>query len=97
MAGEDPEYLKWLRQQPCDVFDGTCMGPIEAHHSTGRKRGIGTKNHDHTCIPLCHKHHVHDFHMHSGHFRDWDREKRAAWQFERSTEYRCRYLAKDCF
>lgn len=91
MADEDPDYVRWLRQQPCDVSDG-CFGNVEAHHSTGLGRGKGQRNDDHTTIPLCHKHHQ-DFHSHRGKFFSWDREKRAHWQHERSTEYRCRYLA----
>jgi hypothetical protein len=89
----DLRYMSWLRALGCDaasaerpgasVDDRICYGPIHAHHSTGLGRGKSTKNSD--------------FHSLTGLFRDWDRERIAAWQHERSTEYRCRYLAKDCF
>jgi hypothetical protein len=102
----DLRYMSWLRALGCDaasaerpgasVDDRICYGPIHAHHSTGLGRGKSTKNSDHATIPLCMKHHS-DFHSLTGLFRDWDRERIAAWQHERSTEYRCRYLAKDCF
>jgi hypothetical protein len=49
----DPEYLRFVRRQPCCVC-GRSWG-IEASH-TG-PRGLGQKASDHSCIPLCWKHH----------------------------------------
>ena len=49
----DPEYLRFIRGQPCCVC-GRTWG-IEAAH-TG-PRGLGQKASDHSCIPLCWKHH----------------------------------------
>src|SRR5437899_8847321 len=49
----DPEYLRFIRGQPCCVCERTWG--IEAAH-TG-PRGLGQKASDHSCIPLCWKHH----------------------------------------
>src|SRR5882724_5346694 len=49
----DPDYLRFVRQQPCCVCERTWG--IEAAH-TG-SRGLGQKASDHSCIPLCWKHH----------------------------------------
>ena len=49
----DPAYLRFIRQQPCCIC-GRTWG-IEAAH-TGL-RGLAQKASDHSCIPLCWKHH----------------------------------------
>jgi hypothetical protein len=65
----DPGFLAYLRRQPCEAAHlGDCSGPIEAAHIRysdshhGRNPGMGRKNHDRHCNPLCHHHHHHDQH-----------------------------------
>ena len=57
--GSHPEYLAWVREQPCwftGALFSACEGRIHAHHA-GRKPGVGMKADDLTAIPLCAKHH----------------------------------------
>src|SRR5438876_7146610 len=49
----DPDYIRFVRGQPCCVCERTWG--IEASH-TG-PRGLGQKASDQSCIPLCWKHH----------------------------------------
>lgn len=67
MAGEDPEYVAWIRKQPCCAC-GSRVG-VDAHHHTagstqptvgqrGRRaqaRGMGQRAHDEATMPLCDK------------------------------------------
>jgi hypothetical protein len=56
MAGEDPAYVSWVRQQTCMAdWTGQCRGAVQAHHAG--KRGLGQRSDDDTCIPLCDGHH----------------------------------------
>jgi hypothetical protein len=66
----DPGFLAYLRRQPCEAAHlGGCSGPIEAAHirysdvAAGRNPGLGRKNHDRHCTPLCRAHHQHDQHL----------------------------------
>lgn len=73
----DPEYMAWIRRQPCAASAlSPCHGRVEADH-TGR-RGYGQRAHDATCIPLCHSHHMQraDF---SGPFKTWDQYHMRRW------------------
>lgn len=65
----DKGYLAWLRRLPCvaGLVEGGCEGPVEAAHlrfgTPDRPNpGLGRKNHDRHCTPLCRKHHQHDQH-----------------------------------
>jgi Putative HNHc nuclease len=52
-----PEYLAWLREQPCAVGLG-CEGRTEACHvRKGTDGGMGMKPSDNFALPLCQKHH----------------------------------------
>lgn len=61
----DPGFLAYLRRQPCEAAHlGGCKGPIEAAHVrySDASRGVvnpgmGRKNHDRHCLPLCAHHH----------------------------------------
>lgn len=57
MAGEDRDYVAWIKGQPCAAagMGDACSGAIEAHHA-GRK-GLSQRAHDRTCVPLCVRHH----------------------------------------
>lgn len=60
MAGEDPHYIAWIKQQPCAVM--FCRGhPIEAHHRI-QERYSQHRVHDTETIPLCAAHH-HELHQ----------------------------------
>ena len=52
-----PQYLSWLRLQPC-----LCCGrrPVNPHHCSSE--GTAKRNHDQICVPLCFDCHraVHD-------------------------------------
>lgn len=66
----EPEYLQWVRQQPCAMLGhGECLGAMHAHHPTGRK-GMGTKRADSEAYALCTKHHT-ERHALSGPFKNW--------------------------
>ena len=46
-----PEYLRWIRLQPCLVDHVVA----QAHHTTAG--GVGTKGSDYRTVPLCWRHH----------------------------------------
>lgn len=52
----DPEYLAWIRTQPCIMCTGWIDPTVEAHHYGGR--AFGTKAPDRLAIPLCLWHHT---------------------------------------
>lgn len=54
----DEAYLAFIRRQPCLVPG--CTRPAEAHHF-GRG-GTALKCSDYETVPLCHEHHVHQWH-----------------------------------
>ena len=94
MAGEDPEFIRWLRLQPCALatFCGDRSGP--PHHARHNVGG-GQRAHDSRAIPLCPKHHD-DFHDGAGPFLGWDRQQRRDWmdqQIERWNNAYVRALA----
>jgi hypothetical protein len=82
---KDPEYLRWVREQPCCVHREEHYGPIHAHHRTGA--GLGLKASDHETMPLCQRHHD-EFHAATGYFRYWDKQQRREWQDETAQWYR---------
>ena len=50
----NPDYLAYIRRQPCLVCGGAC-GPSEAHHEYGH--GTSIKGSDFRALPLGTKHH----------------------------------------
>ncbi len=48
---QDPDYLRFIRRQPCLIDHAAA----EAHHC--RVGGIGTKCSDYRTVPLCRPHH----------------------------------------
>lgn len=78
----DPVYRARVRALPCLLaVTGKCLGAVEAHHA-GERDAKGRKPGDDTCVPLCHRHHVAEWHGASGHFKSWSRERRRAWARE---------------
>lgn len=73
MAGEAPEYARFVRGLPCCVCS---RRPVEAHHAG--ERGLGKRAHDETCIPLCREHHA-AWHDAGPPFRGMTKEQRRAW------------------
>ena len=52
-----PEYLDWLRDQPCAI-GGTCAGRTQACHvRRGTDGGMGLKPSDQYALPMCGAHH----------------------------------------
>lgn len=112
MAGEDPQYVQWIREQPCCA----CESPfgVQAHHHTGgttapvfpkdgeplasneRPRGKSERAHDTWCIPLCIKCHA-NLHGFHGLFSPFDQKQRRAWQDEWVRHFRERWLDKETF
>jgi hypothetical protein len=45
----DPQYIKWVRRQPC-LVDHVAAN---AHHTTAK----GAGGSDYRCVPLCPRHH----------------------------------------
>lgn len=89
MAGEDPEYTRWLQWQPCAHCE---KSPCEAHHKTGA--GMGLRAHDHEAFSLCHWHHM-DFHGQAGPFEHMDKQARRVWQEDKVKEYRSLWSVSD--
>ncbi len=91
MAGEDPEYAAFLRTLPCCMMGhGPCVGAVHVHHEPGRK-GLGTRNHDHTGKPLCAGHHT-QRHSLSGPFKGWNKWRIRDWEASTATKLRGVYL-----
>ncbi len=78
MAGEEPGYLRRVRELGCVIYDSRCQGPTEAHHATGRK-GMGQRNHDHLAMGLCALHHA-ERHSLSGYFKGMNKAAVRAWE-----------------
>ena len=54
----NPQYLAWLREQPCSI-GGTCAGQVQACHvRRGTDGGMGLKPSDHYALPMCSQHHA---------------------------------------
>ena len=90
MAGEDPEYLEYLRGEPCCSCGR--WGASVPHHKTGA--GMGTRAHDHEAMPLCddlRKSCHRDLHQFQGAFEGMSRLLRATWQDTQIQEHRARY------
>ena len=91
MANEEPEYLKFVRSQPCAMAgNGPCSGEMHAHHPQGGK-GMGTRNHDSRAIPLCAKHHT-ERHSLSGAFKAYDKRRVREFEAQASERLRRQYL-----
>ena len=88
MAGEDPTYTTWLREQPCCV-DHECQGPVQVHHITGA--GLALRAHDWEGMPLCLLHHS-QLHDARGYFRLMKKDEKRAWQRHQVAAARLRYL-----
>ncbi len=90
MAGEDLDYVLWVKRNPCCAAGmSACQGGVEADH-TGR-RGLGQKAHDNTCISLCSGHHA-QRDAFWGPFRDLTRERMRAWLDGHVVRLRVKYL-----
>lgn len=60
MRYDNPEYRKWIRQQPCTACKAEI--DIQPHHwQTPTNHGVGLKPDDTWCMPLCGAHH-HEIH-----------------------------------
>lgn len=81
MAGEDPDYVAWVRTLPCCYCAG--RNSVEAHHRTGA--GMARRAHDRETMPLCLRCH-HDFHGLAGHFKNFKRADLRAWQHNKIEE-----------
>lgn len=52
-ATRDPEYLRWVRTQPCVLkFLFRCWAATEAHHASV-DHGLGQKGPDRAAVPMC--------------------------------------------
>lgn len=90
----DPQYLGWLRRQPCCAPNARCTRRSEAHHHNLLGSGMGKKAPDRMAMPLCHLHHVFGLHALAGPFKGWDRARLKAWQDEQCALWRARYEAE---
>lgn len=77
MADEDPEYIRWIKEQPCNQC-GRQRG-CDAHHRTGT--GMAMRAHDHSAMPLCRECHM-EFHAGSGPFKEMKKQARRDYQDE---------------
>lgn len=88
MAGEDPDYTNWLRQQPCNQC-GSQRG-CDPHHRTGA--GMAMRSHDHKAMPMCRGCHT-QFHAGSGFFKSLDRQGKGDYQDEAIERCRRVYMS----
>lgn len=95
MAGEDPAYVRWVRDQRCLFHGGKCFGPIDPHHLP--RRFGGKRTHDRTCIPLCRLHHDQLQHPRSlkGPCADMTCEQYMRWHEDAALELSLRYGRRD--
>lgn len=93
MAGEDEEYLQWIRLQPCQVCDRD--PPSQAHHHT-KRRAKSRRAHDHDAMALCAMCHMH-LHGATGRFKDWNHEQRTNLQDELVNRHRTIYNDEESF
>lgn len=87
-AGSLPEYLAWLRKQPCACSDGRCSGRVEVSHLRDHT-GIGRKAPDYDAIPKCRSHHR-AWEERRLPF-NWSQETRVLWFRSRAIEYATMY------
>ena len=92
MAGEDRAYADWVRQQRCLMAGADpCLGDVQAHHAGLRQTGHDARRaHDHTCLPLCLKHHD-AWHAACGVFLGWRKPRRRAWADDQVRRARARW------
>lgn len=86
MAGEDPEYLAWIRSLVCCLCGS---GRASEPHHTGRK-GTSQRSHDHKAIPLCLACHRHR-HALSGPVKGWDEQRVRDFENAQVEHYRLLY------
>lgn len=83
-AGSDKKHLAWVRAQPCAVCQTTQR--VEAHHPR-LGNGMSRKAPDREAFPMCHRHHITEFHGACGFFAGWTKGQRKAWQRAMSALY----------
>lgn len=86
MADEDPEYIRWIKQQPCHQC--ASRQGSDPHHKTGA--GLAMRSHDHEAFPLCRVCHT-AFHAGSVPFKLMVKEDRREWQEFAVRKYRKRH------
>jgi len=94
MAGEDPEYLAWLRLRKCSAPGPPHWGG-DAHHPRHDETGpvgMSLRAHDHRAISLCRACHGH-IEQRTGPFAGWSRERVRCWHDEQAARSRAIYLA----
>lgn len=84
-------FVHWLHDQPCALRSWECNGSIQAAHFRDMT-GLGRKERDETCIPLCRKHHE-DYDQAKNYFAAWDRGWRKLWHQARQSETRAIWAA----
>jgi len=57
-ANRDFEYMAWIKSIKCCVPGCTSSGVSDAHHAILKSKGGS----DRTCVPLCHYHHIGEYH-----------------------------------
>lgn len=87
-AVQDPEYLAWVKQQPC-LIGVDCRGVVEAHHEPPKSHAGEWS--DASCLALCSRHHTQRHHVLGPHLFA---EKYGISLAARALELRGRYLAE---
>lgn len=91
MANEDPDYLDWIRRQPCAACGRAA--PSEPHHPR-HNVAMGRRAHDHRAVPLCGLTcHVPGIHALAGRFAGWTNTRVAAWCDDVAARLFPRYVA----
>jgi hypothetical protein len=89
MAGDDPEYIRWLKGRPCRECGARVTGP---HHKTGA--GMGLRAPDRDAIDLCGTgstgcHGA--LHSLSGRFKGWTKERRRGYEADAVRQLNAEY------
>lgn len=92
-TARDPDYLNWLREQPCAF----CRHPAPSEVSHHGRRGVGLKASDHLALPSCRRCHRRHHSKHSSPHRRYDamtpEERRDAYA-DLATRHRAQYLRR---
>lgn len=81
MAGDDPEYIRWLRLRMCVLATWCGRRACDPHHARRDRHGpvgMGQRAPDARAIPICRPCHD-DLHEGRGYFASMTLDERRAW------------------
>lgn len=97
MAGDDPDYIRWMRLRMCVNAAYCGRRACEPHHARRDRHGpvgMGQRASDRRAIPICRPCHD-DFHDGRNYFASMNVEQRREWMESQIT--RCQAAYADSF